>query len=97
MAVIKNFENRDDKLNRLRDEHLKMNEALDQKLNQMNLKENNGGTVSEAEVDEMLNLMAAMTQDRRKINKVAEKCGEAPDADEEYEKELDGFFDEYLK
>jgi len=97
MAVIKNFESRTDKLNRVRNEHLEMNMELEQKLNQINLRENNGGDVPETAVDDVLSLMAAMTSDRREINKLAEKCGEKPDTDKKYEKELDGFFDEYLR
>lgn len=101
MASVVKFESNDDKLNRMRTEHEKMNEELEQKLNQLNLKENNGGSSSEAEVDDIIKLMAKMTADRRNINKQAVKCGEedslSSKSAQKYENMLDVFFDENLR
>lgn len=76
MAKIKQFVSNQDKLDTMRKEHEKYNEALDQKLNQADLKLNNGGTVTEGDIDGILDLMRTMTTDRREINKQAIKCGE---------------------
>ena len=100
MAQIKAFESNIEKLNRMRTEHIDMNEELDQRINQMNLKYNNGGTVNESDIDEMLKLMANMTEDRRKINQQAVKCGEEDCLKSKnakrYENMLDDFFAEHM-
>ncbi len=75
-ATIKQFVSNQDKLDTMRQDHEKLNEALDQKLNQTELKLNNGGKVEDSDVDEILDLMRTMTTDRREINKQAVKCGE---------------------
>lgn len=100
MSNILNFENNQQKLDRMRNEHLNMNEEMEQKLNQLKLKENNGGMVRESEVEDIISLMAKMTADRRDINKQAVKCGEEEQLNsksaKKYENMLDDFFDAHL-
>lgn len=100
MAKIKNFESNEFKLTRMRNEHLKMNEELDFKIKQMELKANNDGSVSEAEIDDILRLMHDMTLDRRKINEQAVKCGKEDMYNNKktakIENALDDMFDRYL-
>ena len=75
-ATIKQFVSNQDKLDIMRKDHEKLNEAFDQKLNQTELKLNNGDRVEDSDVDEILDMMRTMTADRREINKQAVKCGE---------------------
>ncbi len=96
MAEIKAFESLDTKLDNKRKAHLELNEKFDSALKQMQLKHNNGGSVSDSEVNDILSLMAVMTDDRRDINKLAERAGEDVSSSSKYEKALDDFLDEHL-
>ena len=96
MAAIKAFESLGNKLDNKRKAHLELNEKFDSALKQMELKSNNGGSVSDSEVDDLLSLMAVMTDDRRDINKLAKKAGEDIFEAPEYESALDDFLDEHI-
>lgn len=95
MSIVE-FESNEEKLNRKRNEHLALNEEFDSALKQMELRHNNGGTVSEGDINALLGMMADMTEDRRDINALAAKAGKNVSTDTAYEKALDEFLDEHL-
>ncbi len=95
MSIVE-FESNEEKLNRKRNEHLALNEEFDSALKQMELRHNNGGSVSEEDINNLLGMMADMTEDRRNINALAVRTGEKVNTDESYEKALDKFLDAHL-
>ena len=95
MCIVE-FESNEEKLNRKRNEHLALNDKFDSALKQMELRHNNGGSVSEEDINNILGMMADMTEDRRNINALAAKAGKNVSTDTAYEKALDEFLDEHL-
>ena len=80
----------------MREEHEKYNEDLDHMIRQEQLKLDNGGTVSEAEIEQMISLMGVMTLDTREINKQAIKCGEPDIFQDPKKKAFDNILDDIL-
>ena len=96
MAEIKRFVSNQEKLDTMREEHGKYNEELDHMIRQNELKLNNGGVVTEQDVDRMLDLMKIMTDDRREINKQAVKCGEKDMYNNSQVAQFEGILDDIL-